>query len=102
MLIDVPCNRVKLKHFSKFGDMTEALAAATAAIEGKMSKGLKKVLKKVFASDAHEQLAVADAKLGSVIKVTAEFRNRIEVWVATRSAQSQTALIGQLTQLVGQ
>lgn len=49
--------------------MTEALAAATAAIEGKMSKSLKKVLKKVFASDAHEQLAVADAKLGSVIKV---------------------------------
>ena len=60
---------VKLKHFSKFGDMTEALSAATAAIEGKMSKSLKKVLKKVFASDAHEQLAVADAKLGSVIKV---------------------------------
>ena len=58
-----------MKHFSKFGDMTEALAAATAAIEGKMSKSLKKVLKKVFASDAHEQLAVADAKLGSVIKV---------------------------------
>ena len=49
--------------------MTEALSAATAAIEGKMSKSLKKVLKKVFASDAHEQLAVADAKLGSVIKV---------------------------------
>ena len=60
---------MKLKHFSKFGDMTEALSAATAAIEGKMSKSLKKVLKKVFASDAHEQLAVADAKLGSVIKV---------------------------------
>ena len=51
--------------------MTEALSAATAAIEGKMSKSLKKVLKKVFASDAHEQLAVADAKLGSVIKVKA-------------------------------
>ena len=49
--------------------MTEALSAATAAIEGKMSKSLKKVLKKVFVSDAHEQLAVADAKLGSVIKV---------------------------------
>ena len=60
---------MKLKHFSKFGDMTEALSAATAAIEGKMSKSLKKVLKKVFASDAHEQLAVADAKLGSAIKV---------------------------------
>ena len=34
-----------------------------------MGKGLKKVLRKVFASDMTEQLAVADAKLGSVIKV---------------------------------
>lgn len=59
---------IKLKHFSKFGDMTEALSAATAAVEGKMSKSLKKVLKKVFASDVQEQLAVADAKLGNVIK----------------------------------
>jgi len=37
-------------------------------VEGKMSKGLKKLLKKVVAEDAHEQLAVADAKLGNVIK----------------------------------
>ena len=43
--------------------------AATAAVEGKMSKGLKKVLKKVFVSEMQEQLAVADAKLGSAIKV---------------------------------
>merc|ERR1712156_969856 len=35
---------------------------------GKMSKGLKKLMKKIVASDANEQLAVADAKLGSVIK----------------------------------
>ncbi|XP_014679090.1 PREDICTED: nucleolar protein 58-like isoform X2 [Priapulus caudatus] len=59
---------VKLKQFSKFEDTTEALAAATAAIEGKMSKNLKKMLKKIVAKDAHEQLAVADAKLGNVIK----------------------------------
>ena len=39
--------------------------AATAAVEGKMSKGLKKVLKKVFVSE----MQVADAKLGSSIKV---------------------------------
>lgn len=83
--------RVKLRHFAKFADMTDALAgtlqgqtaciidhcnrlvltilAATSAVEGKMSKGLKKVLKKVFVSDMQEQLAVADAKLGSAIKV---------------------------------
>lgn len=59
---------VKLKHFEKFDDMTEALAAATAAVEGKMSKSLKKALKKIVAKEAHESLAVADAKLGNVIK----------------------------------
>merc|ERR1712088_639280 len=48
--------------------MGDALASAAALIKGKMSKGLKKVMKKLAASDAHEKLAVADAKLGSVIK----------------------------------
>ncbi|XP_061692717.1 nucleolar protein 58 [Syngnathoides biaculeatus] len=59
---------VKLKHFEKFQDTTEALAAATALVEGKVSKSLKKVLKKVVAKEAHEQLAISDAKLGGVIK----------------------------------
>ncbi|XP_051839727.1 nucleolar protein 58 [Antechinus flavipes] len=59
---------VKLKHFEKFQDTTEALAASTALVEGKLSKNLKKVLKKIAAKEAHEQLAVADAKLGGVIK----------------------------------
>ncbi|XP_049611805.1 ribosome biogenesis protein wdr12 isoform X4 [Syngnathus scovelli] len=59
---------VKLKHFEKFQDTTEALAAATALVEGKVSKTLKKVLKKMVAKDAHEQLAISDAKLGGVIK----------------------------------
>ncbi|XP_067844225.1 nucleolar protein 58 [Heptranchias perlo] len=59
---------VKLKHFEKFQDTTEALAAATALVEGKLGKSLKKVLKKIAAKEAHEQLAVADAKLGGVIK----------------------------------
>ena len=61
---------VKLKHFAKFSDMKEALGAATAAVEGKLGKRLKKVLRKVFAADLHEQLAVADTKLGGAIKVT--------------------------------
>lgn len=43
--------------------------AATALIEGKLGKGLKKVLKKIVAKDAHTELAVADARLGNVIKV---------------------------------
>ncbi len=59
---------VKLKSFEKFEDTTEALASAASLVEGKMSKGLKKMLKKVFAKDAHEKLAVADAKLGQAIK----------------------------------
>ncbi|MBN3303324.1 NOP58 protein, partial [Amia calva] len=42
--------------------------AATALVEGKIGKSLKKVLKKVVAKEAHEQLAISDAKLGGVIK----------------------------------
>ncbi|XP_072034843.1 nucleolar protein 58-like [Amphiura filiformis] len=59
---------LKLKQFEKFTDTTEALAAATAAIEGKLNKSLKKILKKIVAKDAHQELAVADAKLGNIIK----------------------------------
>ncbi|XP_042368990.1 nucleolar protein 58 [Plectropomus leopardus] len=59
---------LKLKHFEKFQDTTEALAAATALTEGKVGKSLKKVLKKIVAKEAHEQLAISDAKLGGVIK----------------------------------
>ncbi|CAL8143584.1 unnamed protein product [Orchesella dallaii] len=60
--------RVKLKHFEKFIDTTDALGAATAAVEGKVAKPLKKLLKKLVAKDAQEQLLVADAKLGNAIK----------------------------------
>ncbi|KAF3824221.1 hypothetical protein GH733_008506 [Mirounga leonina] len=59
---------VKLKHFEKFQDTAEALAAFTALMEGKINKQLKKVLKKIV-KEAHEPLAVADAKLGGVIKM---------------------------------
>lgn len=47
--------------------------ASTALVEGKLSKNLKKILKKIVAKDAHEQLAVADAKLGGVIKVINDY-----------------------------
>ena len=39
-------------------------------VEGKMDKSLKKILKRVVVKDMQEQLAVADSKLGSVIKVS--------------------------------
>ncbi|XP_034944432.1 nucleolar protein 58-like [Chelonus insularis] len=58
---------LKLKHFEKFSDTTEALAATTAAVEGKLCKGLKKTLKK-YCTEVQDQLAVADAKLGNAIK----------------------------------
>lgn len=52
---------VKLKHFEKFADTTEALSAATAAVEGKLSKSLKKTLKKLVSDDVQNQLAGAYA-----------------------------------------
>ncbi|XP_025990577.1 nucleolar protein 58 [Solenopsis invicta] len=58
---------LKLTYFHKFEDTTEALAATTALVEGKLSKSLKKTLKSCC-KEAHEQLAVADAKLGCAIK----------------------------------
>lgn len=59
---------VKLQHFKKFEDTAEAVSAATATVEGKLCKPLKKVLKKIYAKEAHEKLAVSDAKLGNVIQ----------------------------------
>lgn len=59
---------LKLMTFKKFKDTTEALAAATAAIDGKLGKSLKKLLKKCVPEELQEQMAVADAKLGNVIK----------------------------------
>ena len=56
---------VKLKAFSKFENTAEALSAVTLLIDSKPSKGLRKFLR------AHcdgETLAVADSKLGNVIK----------------------------------
>lgn len=58
---------LKLKHFQKFLDTTEALASTTAAIEGKISKTLKKALKKVL-KESQDKVLVADAKLGNAVK----------------------------------
>eukprot|EP00730_Choanoeca_flexa_P008686 TRINITY_DN12520_c1_g6_i3.p1 TRINITY_DN12520_c1_g6~~TRINITY_DN12520_c1_g6_i3.p1 ORF type:complete len:492 (+),score=199.49 TRINITY_DN12520_c1_g6_i3:73-1548(+) len=62
-------NMVKLKGFHKFEDTTEALAAAAALTEGKLSKSLKTFLKdSIISKDIQDQLAVPEAKLGTVIK----------------------------------
>lgn len=60
--------RLQLQHFQKFDDTSIALAAATGFVEGKITKPLKKLLKKIT-DDIQEPLLVADAKLGNSIKV---------------------------------
>ena len=42
--------RVKLKAFHKFEDTAEAVQSATALVEGKLSAGMKKFLKKSIVS----------------------------------------------------
>eukprot|EP00891_Asterochloris_glomerata_P000764 jgi/Astpho2/764/e_gw1.00016.56.1_t len=56
---------VKLKAFGKFENTTDALAAAASLVDSKLSKGLKKFLKKHAVGDT---LAVMDSKLGNLIK----------------------------------
>jgi len=56
---------LKLKAFSKFENTTDALSAATAIVEGKVSKNLKKFLQNELSEkDIKEKLAVSDSKLG--------------------------------------
>jgi len=57
---------VALKGFAGFGDTTEALAAATATLEGKVSKTLKKFLKKSVGEG--DSLMVSEPKLAAGIK----------------------------------
>jgi len=90
-------NRVKLKHFEKFADTTDALAAATAAVEGKVAKPLRKLLKKLVAKDAQEQLLVADAKLGNAIKE----KSSLEVLHNTSVLELMRCIRSQLDGLVG-
>ncbi|XP_075240829.1 nucleolar protein 58-like isoform X2 [Convolutriloba macropyga] len=58
---------VQLQCFEKFKDATDALSATASALEFKVPKRLKKVLKQI-SSEAHEELGVVDAKLGNIIK----------------------------------
>ena len=96
--LDKAQNIVKLKKFQKFEDTTEALASATALVEGKMSKTLKKLLKKIVAEDAHEKLAVADAKLGNVIKekmeLTCEANSKISELMRCIRSQASGLISG--------
>eukprot|EP00871_Galdieria_phlegrea_P000711 jgi/Galph1/1640/GphlegSOOS_G315.1 len=55
----------QLKAFNKFKDTTEALACASSLVDGKLSKQLKKFLKKNISKG--EELAVAETKLAGAI-----------------------------------
>lgn len=69
---DAAAKAVKLKAFSKFEDTASALAAATSICDGKLDKGLRSFLKEAVgkAKEGAEKLtlAVADPKLGGLIK----------------------------------
>lgn len=55
---------MQLVAFQKFDNTAEALGAVTALVESKLSKSLRKFLKK----EVHgETLAIADSKLGRII-----------------------------------
>lgn len=91
-------NSVKLKHFQKFEDTTEALAAATAAVEGKLCKSLKKTLKKLVSEDVQNELLVADAKLGNAIKDKLELKcvanSSVQELMRCIRSQSESLLAG--------
>jgi len=59
---------LQLKKFKKFTDQVEATGAAVALTEGKIAKPLKKMLKKLASDEVQAQLAVADSKLGGIIR----------------------------------
>lgn len=89
---------VKLKHFQKFADTTEALAAATATVEGKLSKTLKKTLKKLVVEEVQHELLVADAKLGNAIKDKIDIQcvsnNSVQELLRCIRSQSESLLAG--------
>ncbi|KAL3312754.1 Nucleolar protein 58 [Cichlidogyrus casuarinus] len=59
---------IQLEKFVKFDDTREALAASADIVEGKISKKLKKLLKKLYVKELREDvLAVADKKLSQDI-----------------------------------
>merc|ERR1712036_176998 len=87
---------IKLKKFKKFKDTVDALESTTALIDGKMSNGLKRMLEKVYAKDAHEKLAVADAKLGVDIKSSLE----IDCVADSKISELMRCIRGQLSNLM--
>lgn len=89
---------VKLKHFEKFEDTTAALAAATAFVEGKLCKSLKKTLKTLVSEEVQNELLVADAKLGAAINKKLSLKcvanTRVQELMRCIRSQSESLLAG--------
>ncbi|KAG5672539.1 hypothetical protein PVAND_002661 [Polypedilum vanderplanki] len=90
---------LNLRHFEKFKDTTEALAAATATVEGKLSKALKTTIKKLVDDGIKEsQLLVADATLGKAIKeklsVDCVANTKVQELMRCIRSQSESLLAG--------
>src|SRR4051812_38682405 len=66
---------VKLTSFAPFSSTTEAVVAASSIIECTLDKNLKKFLKKnIISKEVEDELAVADIKLGAMIKDKMEIK----------------------------
>jgi len=87
---------VKLLAFEKFKDTAEAVESVTALTKSKFSKTLKKLLKKAVTET--EQLAVGDAKLGSLIKE----KFNIECLLNNATAEVMRGIRAQLDSLLGE
>jgi nucleolar protein 58 len=68
--LDSASSMVKLKAFAPFSSTTDAVVAATSIIESTLDKNLKKFLKK----NVSDELAVADVKLGGLIKESLDIK----------------------------
>ncbi|KAI9221578.1 hypothetical protein BC828DRAFT_404797 [Blastocladiella britannica] len=65
---DLAAKNVKLAAFSKFENTAEALSAATAMVEGKISSSLKSLLQKeIVDAKLADTLAIADSKLATAV-----------------------------------
>ncbi|KAJ1358379.1 hypothetical protein KIN20_016791 [Parelaphostrongylus tenuis] len=64
---------LELIAFKKFKSTVEAVESACALQDGKLNKSLKKLLKENNSRTESEQLAVGDAKLGSLIRTKWNF-----------------------------
>jgi nucleolar protein 58 len=66
---DAAASSVKLKHFTPFANTTEAVVSATSIVDNTLDKTLKSFLKKnIVKKEISDELAVADVKLGGLIK----------------------------------